>query len=136
MGVEKRHGAQPERAGTVRMERITLKRVYEAPSVDDGLRILVERLWPRGVSKSAAAIDHWMKDVAPSTPLRSWYKHDQARWAEFRSRYRAELKENREAVNALSKLCRGKRVTLVFAAKDADHSSAKILRDFLLNSKA
>lgn len=112
--------------------KIELKRVYEPPSSDDGLRILVERLWPRGVSKSAAAIDHWMKDVAPTPALRSWYKHDLEKWAEFRRRYRAELTENKTAVDALRKLCRGKRVTFVFATKDAEHSSAILLRDFLL----
>ena len=100
------------------------------------MRILVERLWPRGVSKSAAAIDHWMKDIAPSPPLRSWYKHDPEKWTEFRRRYRAELMENKEAVEGLSKLIRGKRVTFVFATKDAEHSSAIILRDFLLKSSA
>lgn len=114
--------------------KIALKRVYEAPSADDGMRILVERLWPRGISKSAAAIDHWTKDVAPSPSLRSWYKHDLEKWAEFRRRYRAELKENKEAVDSLRNLIRGKRATFVFATKDAERSSAIILRDFLLKS--
>lgn len=112
--------------------RIALKRVYEAPSADDGMRILVERLWPRGVSKSAAAIDHWIKDISPSPQLRSWYKHDLERWSEFCRRYRAELKQNKEAVENLKRLIWGERVTFVFATKDAEHSSAVILRDFLL----
>ena len=116
-------------------QSIELKRVYEQPSADDGIRILVERLWPRGVSKSTAAIEHWVKDIAPSPLLRAWYKHDQERWAEFGRRYRAELKANKEAVGTLRNLISGKRVTFVFATKDAEHSSAKILRDFLLKSK-
>ena len=115
--------------------RIVLKRVYEAPSENDGLRILVERLWPRGVSKSAAAINHWMKDVAPTPPLRTWYGHRPERWTEFRRRYRAELVENKAVVDALRNLCADKRVTFVFATKDAEHSSAIILREFLLKSE-
>ena len=112
--------------------RIVLKRVYEAPSKDDGLRVLVERLWPRGVSKSAAAIDHWTKDVAPTPQLRTWYGHRPEKWTEFAKRYRAELVENKVAVDALRALCADKRVTFVLAAKDVERSSAIVLRDFLL----
>ena len=112
--------------------KILLKRVYEAPSDDDGLRILVERLWPRGVSKANAKIDHWRKDVSPSPALRSWYGHRRERWEEFKRRYRAELKENSVVVDELIELCAGKKVSFVFATKDAEHSSAILLRDFLL----
>jgi len=115
--------------------RIVLKRVYEAPSKDDGLRVLVERLWPRGVSKSAAAIDHWTKDVAPTPQLRTWYGHRPERWTEFAKRYRGELVENKATVDALRALCVDKRVTFVLAAKDVERSSATILRDFLLKSE-
>ena len=89
-------------------------------------------MWPRGVSKSNAAIDHWMKDVAPTPELRTWYGHRPERWTEFAKRYRAELTENKAAVEALRALCAGKRVTFVLAAKDVERSSAVILRDFLL----
>ncbi len=112
--------------------RIALKRAYQTPSDDDGLRLLVERLWPRGLSKADAAIDHWMKDVAPSPQLRTWFGHRPERWAEFRGRYRAELIENAETVDALKKLCAGRQVTFVFAAKDVERNSAVVLRDFLL----
>jgi len=110
---------------------IDLKRVYEAPSDDDGLRILVERLWPRGLSKANAAIDHWIKDVAPTTQLRTWFGHRPERWAEFRRRYRAELVENDASVKALKKRCAGRQVTFVFAAKDEARNSAVVLREFL-----
>ncbi len=112
--------------------RIALKRVYEAPSDDDGLRILVERLWPRCVSKADAKIDHWLKDVSPSPALRSWYGHQVEKWQEFKRRYRGELKENSVVVDELIELCAGKKVCFVFATKDSEHSSAILLRDFLL----
>ena len=113
--------------------RIELKRVYESPSDSDGLRILVERLWPRGLSKADAAIDHWTKDVAPTPQLRTWFGHRPERWAAFRKRYRAELTENTLTVDALKELCAGKQVTLVFAAKDVERNSAVVLREFLLH---
>jgi uncharacterized protein YeaO (DUF488 family) len=112
---------------------IDLKRAYEAPSDRDGLRILVERLWPRGLTKAAAAIDHWTKDVAPSAKLRAWYGHRPERWPEFRRRYRAELAGNRAAVDRLRTLCAGQRVTFVFAARDLERNSAVVLKDFLLS---
>ncbi len=112
--------------------RIELKRVYEAPSDTDGMRILVERLWPRGVSKAKAAVDHWVKDVAPSPELRSWYGHKPELWDEFRDRYRAELAENPEAVDTVRALCAKQPVTFIFAAKDEERNSATVLRDFLL----
>ena len=111
---------------------ITLKRVYLAPSPDDGTRVLVERLWPRGLTKEKAAIDHWVKDVAPTPELRKWFGHVPDLWDEFQRRYRAELAANGDAVEALEVLCAGKRVTFVFAAKDEDRNGAVVLRDFLL----
>jgi uncharacterized protein YeaO (DUF488 family) len=113
--------------------KIILKRCYEAPSDGDGVRILVERLWPRGVSKSGAAIDRWMKDIAPTPALRTWYGHRPERWPEFRARYEAELSENPTMVDELRSLCSARTVTFVFAAKDLERNSALVLRDFLLS---
>ncbi len=113
--------------------RIELKRVYEPFSNADGVRILVERLWPRGVSKAKAAIDHWVKDVAPTPALRTWYGHRPERWEEFQERYRAELVENPVAVDLVKSLCAAQRVTFVFAAKDEARNSAVVLREFLLS---
>ena len=112
-----------------------MKRVYEAPSDEDGLRVLVERLWPRGLSKADAAIDHWIKDVAPTPRLRTWFGHRPERWAAFRRHYRAELVENAAAVDALRKLCAGKQVCFVFAAKDVERNGAVVLREFLLHAR-
>jgi uncharacterized protein YeaO (DUF488 family) len=110
---------------------INLKRVYEPSARDDGFRILVERLWPRGISKKAARVDLWLKDVAPSPKLRGWYSHDVTKWSEFRRRYRAELRAN-EALSQLRGILREKRtVTFVYAARDEEHNSALVLREFL-----
>lgn len=112
---------------------INLKRAYEAPSDDDGVRILVERLWPRGLTTSDAAIDHWMKDVAPTPDLRTWYGHRPERWPEFRTRYEAELAANGALIGELRNLCASGTVTFVFAAKDLERNSALVLREFLLS---
>jgi uncharacterized protein YeaO (DUF488 family) len=99
------------------------------------MRILVERLWPRGVSKERAALDRWMKEIAPSGPLRKWYGHDPAKWEEFRRRYRAELSQNKDAVEELKKLTEEGRVTFVYAAKDEAHNSAVVLKEYLEGRK-
>lgn len=112
-----------------------LKRAYEPASPADGCRVLVERLWPRGVSKSRAAIDAWLKGVAPSNELRKWYGHDPARWNEFRRRYWAELQANRQAVDDLRAKEREGKVTLVYAARDQEHSGALALAEFLKRRK-
>ncbi len=112
--------------------RVRLKRAYLAAAAADGMRILVDRLWPRGVRKSDAAIDLWIKDVAPSTALRQWFGHDPARWPEFRRRYAAELRGNRDKVAELRALAGRGTVTLVFAARDERHNEAVVLRDVLL----
>ena len=91
----------------------------------------MERLWPRGLSKERAAVDLWVKDVAPSPELRRWYGHDPAKWDEFRKRYRAELRKNKDAVEELRGKCRGKTVTFVYAARDEAHNSALVLKDYL-----
>ena len=113
-------------------ERVRLKRAYAPASRDDGTRILVERLWPRGVSKAAAALAAWDRDIAPSPELRKWYGHDPARWEAFRARYLAELEGHAADVERLRALARSGPLTLVFAARDAEHSSAAVLREVLL----
>ena len=114
------------------MIHIQLKRAYEKPSMDDGIRILVDRLWPRGVSKKAAAIDQWCKEIAPSTELRKWFAHDPDRWREFRRRYTAELREHAAEVQAIRDHARRGPITLVYAARDEVHNGAVVLRDVLI----
>ncbi len=112
---------------------IRLKRAYEAPAKEDGERLLVERLWPRGLTKEKAAIDEWFKDVAPSQGLRKWYAHDPAKWPDFRRRYRDELGKNADEVRRLRDRLRKVNgpVTFVYAAKDEERNSAVVLKDFL-----
>jgi uncharacterized protein YeaO (DUF488 family) len=113
---------------------IALKRAYDQPAASDGTRVLVERLWPRGLSKERAHIDLWLKDVAPSTELRQWFHHDPQKFPEFHHRYEAELKSE-GAQEALAKLCeiaQQGQLTLVFAAHDAEYSNARVLYDLLL----
>jgi len=110
---------------------IRLKRAYEPSAKSDGRRILVERLWPRGMTKSALAADAWMKEVAPSPELRTWYGHNLDRWEEFRRRYIEELRANPIAWAPLAKAAKRGTVTFVFAARDVSHNSALVLRDFL-----
>jgi uncharacterized protein YeaO (DUF488 family) len=114
-----------------RKEAIRLKRAYEPPSADDGTRILVERLWPRGLSKDKAAIALWVKELAPSPELRKWYSHDVTRWEEFRRRYLAELDTKADAVNEMRERVRDGPVTFVYAAKDEEHNSALLLKHYL-----
>ena len=113
------------------MAEIRLKRAYEKPAPDDGLRVLVERLWPRGLSKEQAAVDLWMKDVAPSPELRRWFNHDPARWDEFQRRYRAELRQKKDVVEELRQKCRGGTITFVYAARDEEHNGALVLKAYL-----
>ncbi len=113
------------------MTTIRLKRAYEAAAPGDGLRVLVERLWPRGVAKQQARIDLWAKDVAPSTELRRWYAHEPERWPEFKRRYRAELKGNAEALKGLRDQLEVGPVTFVFAARDEARNSAVVLKQYL-----
>lgn len=108
-----------------------LKRVYDAPQDGDGQRVLVDRVWPRGLSKSDAKVDLWLKDIAPSTALRKWFGHDPARWAAFRARYFEELDENPQAVAELRRKLRGGKVTLLYAARDASYNNAVALREYL-----
>ena len=110
---------------------IKLKKVYEKPSKEDGLRVLVERLWPRGFTKERASVDLWLKDIAPSTELRKWFGHDPAKWEQFCKRYRVELEQRKEAVNLLKQKSEEGTITLVYAARDEKHNSAIALKEIL-----
>lgn len=110
--------------------RLSLKRAYLPPDDGDGVRVLVDRLWPRGLEKHRAAIDEWIEDAAPSPKLRKWFGHDPARWEEFRRRYREELAHN-TAVDQIRALAAEHPVTLIYAARDEQHNHALVLRDFL-----
>jgi uncharacterized protein YeaO (DUF488 family) len=114
---------------------VRLKRAYEPADAKDGTRVLVDRLWPRGVSKEDAALDQWMKKIAPSTKLRQWFGHDPARWEEFCDRYGAELHENAELLDQLRLLARQGLVTLVYSAHDEVHNDAVVLREVILGRK-
>jgi uncharacterized protein YeaO (DUF488 family) len=108
-----------------------LKRIYEAPLPDDGARVLVDRLWPRGVSKARAALDLWMKDIGPSTELRQWFDHDPAKWSAFQDRYAKELEGRTALVDELRRKERHGAVTLLYAARDEEHNEAVALKAFL-----
>ncbi|MFT5486289.1 MAG: hypothetical protein ACI9JL_003866 [Paracoccaceae bacterium] len=114
-----------------RMYEIRLKRAYDPPHPDDGVRILVERLWPRGVSREKAALDHWTKDIAPSPGLRKWYGHVPEKWPEFQKRYSDELTGNADAVAELRAICAHGIITFIYAAKDETRNSATVLRAYL-----
>lgn len=115
------------------VSHLRLKRAYEPAEPGDGIRILVDRLWPRGVSKADADLHDWMKDIAPSADLRKWFGHDPARWAEFQRRYRAELRRHDDELDHIRELARKQTVTLVYGARDEEHNDAVVLRDVLLN---
>ena len=110
---------------------IQLKRAYEPVAITDGRRILVERLWPRGVSKAKLALDEWMKEIAPSAELRTWFHRNREQWAEFRRRYRAELENRGPQCDALRAAAQEGTVTLVYAAHDVEHNSALLLKEYL-----
>ena len=111
--------------------KLTIKRVYDEPSKDDGTRILIDRLWPRGLSKEKARVDLWLKEIAPSTELRQWFAHDPAKWAEFETRYRAELRQNGEQLTVLKQAIAKGTVTLLYGAKDEQHNDAIVLQELL-----
>jgi uncharacterized protein YeaO (DUF488 family) len=113
------------------MHRINIKRVYENPSNGDGYRILVDRLWPRGISKEKAGIEVWLRDVAPSNELREWFSHDPVKWEEFVKRYRKELVGSKAFGNLLSLIRKKKKVTLVYSARDTLHNQAAALKSLL-----
>jgi uncharacterized protein YeaO (DUF488 family) len=110
---------------------LQLKRVYDPPSVEDGYRVLVDRLWPRGLKRETAHLDLWLKDIAPSAELRRWFGHDPARWPKFQARYRKELDAQETLWRELLQRARNDRVTLLYAAKDAQHNNAVALKTYL-----
>src|SRR5664280_1689967 len=112
--------------------RFRIKRVYELPDKHDGRRILVDRLWPRGLTKEKASIDLWLKDIAPSAELRKWFGHDPEKWKEFRKRYRHELKEDEEPMTLLKDKIKKGMVTLVYGANDEEHNQAVVLKELSL----
>lgn len=116
--------------------KIHIKRIYEPPTASDGTRILVDRLWPRGVAREEARIDAWIKDVAPSDALRRWYAHDPEKWPEFRVRYIGELKHNPAVVELRDIAAKSKTLTLLFAAKDSLRNNATVLQEFLSGGAA
>jgi uncharacterized protein YeaO (DUF488 family) len=120
-----------ENSGREGLLMIKLKRAYEEPAKKDGFRILVERLWPRGISKEQADIQLWAKEVAPSAGLRKWYGHDVARWKEFKKRYWGELKGKEESLEEIRSRARKSTVTFVYAARDEEHNSALALKEYL-----
>jgi len=110
---------------------IVTKRIYDPPSHRDGRRILVDRLWPRGIKKEEAVIDEWLKEMAPSDVLRKWFDHDPAKWCEFKQKYKKELRGKGEILERLRREAGQGRVTLLFAAKDLDHNNAVALKEIL-----
>ena len=110
---------------------VKLKRVYEKPDKADGVRILVDRLWPRGLTKAKVRLDLWLKEIAPSTELRKWFGHDPEKWKEFRSRYHAELKSHSDEVRLIKSKAREDTVTLLYGARDQEHNEAVVLQQFL-----
>jgi uncharacterized protein YeaO (DUF488 family) len=110
---------------------IKIKRAYEPPSKSDGARVLIDGLWPRGVTKEKAEIAEWMKEIAASAALRKWFSHDPAKWPEFKKRYRAELARNPGAVARLRETARKGTLTIVYGAKDEEHNNAVVLKEFL-----
>ncbi len=110
---------------------IHIKRAYDPPAASDGSRILVDRLWPRGISKDILKLDTWMKDLAPSNELRKWYSHEEAKWPEFRRRYFKELKQQPDLVAELRQKARGHTVTLLFSTRELERNNAVALKDYL-----
>ena len=110
---------------------LNLKRVYEAPHKDDGTRILVDRLWPRGLTKEKAKVDLWLKEIAPSTGLRKWFGHDPKKWRSFRKRYETELKDHADEIKLLKSKVKEGTVTLIYGARDQEHNEALVLKQFL-----
>ena len=108
-----------------------IKRVYEKPGKEDGCRILVDRLWPRGLTKEKAAADLWLKEIAPSTDLRKWFNHDPEKWPDFQKKYLKEIKDNEVALSTLKEKMKEGRVTLLYGAKDKEHNEARVLMDYV-----
>ena len=120
------------KAGKVSPVQVRIKRAYEPPAPEDGTRVLIDRVWPRGIKKEDLSIDQWNKELAPSTELRQWFGHDPALWQEFKQRFAAELQPQAEGLEALRALARKGTVTLVYGAHDEAHNNAVALRELLL----
>lgn len=110
---------------------ITIKRVYDAPADDDGQRVLVDRLWPRGMTKEKARVDLWLREIAPSNELRVWFGHDPAKWPEFQAKFSTELDANVSAVNQLLSVLAKGPVTLIYGAKDSEHNNAVVIKSYI-----
>ena len=135
LGQERSRGMTAHRSMTahrVPAGHLRLKRVYEPAAQEDGVRVLIDRLWPRGLSKAKAGVDHWMKEIAPSAELRKWFGHDPARWAEFRRRYMDELRQHTALLDQLREMAGQQTVTLVYGAHDEEHNDAVVLHEVLL----
>ena len=115
-------------------DKIDIKRVYESPDKGDGTRFLVERLWPRGIKKENLELEAWLKDIAPTTELRQWFSHEIEKWSEFQKRYIEELKNKKEALEPIHKALKKGKVTLLYSAKDEEHNSALVLKNYLLKN--
>jgi len=113
---------------------VGIKRVYDKPAKTDGRRVLVDRVWPRGLTKKEARVDDWLKEIAPSTALRKWLGHDPARWKEFQKRYAKELKNRHERIEQLAQEARKRTVTLLFGARDIEHNNAVALKEYIEKS--
>ena len=136
LGVAARRGYKGRTAGEgaadmASRKQISIKRVYEAAAKADGYRVLVDRVWPRGISKDKAAVDQWMKEIGPSTELRKWFGHEPERWEDFRTRYREELSHRKDLLDELSELAGKGALTLVYSARDEAHHQAVVIRDVL-----
>jgi len=129
------HASANPMSSRIKAGNVKLKRAYEPPTGGDGTRILIDRLWPRGVKKADAALDQWAKDLAPSTALRRWFGHDPERWQEFRIRYAEEVRQHADQLRQLRALARTRPITLVYSAHDEVHNDAVALRDVLLGRK-
>ena len=134
MKARKKKAARPKAVPAVKRRKasaVAIKRAYEKPSAADGIRILIDRLWPRGLSKAKLGVDLWPRELAPTTELRKWYGHQPDKFAEFRRRYRRELAEHKERLAALRDLIKGRAATLVTATREIDLSHAVVLREML-----
>ena len=114
--------------------KVLIKRVYETPNGSDGKRVLVDRLWPRGLTKEKAKIDLWLKDIAPSNELRKWFGHDPLKWEEFKRRYTKEIKNNQKDFEELESVVKKGKVTILYSAKDEDHNNAVVVKELLEKS--
>jgi len=130
MTISAQRNSQATKAESGNMN-IKIKRVYEQPDKKDGERILVDRLWPRGLTKEKASVDLWLKEIAPSTELRKWFAHDPNKWKSFRGRYETEIRHNDDLIKVLKQKAREGAITLVYGARDEKHNEALVLKQFL-----